>query len=442
MMRTFFGSLGLFLFSANVVLAQPSSRTAPIADDAATTPKAILGPPIISASKPESNPVAAPNTSLPNPNGYWSKGNCCPDTRFWVSAEYLLWRVSSAPIRVPLVTGNNDPNTIAALNDPGTAVLFGQGSGQSKNFGWFSGGRVTLGGWIDQGKCIGFEASGFLLENRSTVFSAASAGGPSPIVSIPFDATQPFNNNPQGPPNQFNNPAGPTAFSSGNAPNSVVASLTSRLWGAEANGVVNMYSTERVRVTGLIGMRYLDLLENLTLTDTTFDTLTNGALSVTDGFGTRNQFYGGQIGMKAAMTFGRWNVDTGIKVALGSNHEVLNVAGATTVTNGAFGFNTGTTPGGIFAQNTNIGTNDRNVFAVVPEAQVKVGYMITPHLQSFVGYNYLYLSNALRPGNQVDSNTQALFFVPAGTGGAPAPATLRSSSFSAQGVSFGVALKY
>ena len=84
---------------------------------------------------------------------------------------------------------------------------------------------------------------------------------------------------------------------------------------------------------------------------------------------------------------------------------------------------------------------------MVPEVTVKLGFAVTQNIQSFVGYNFLYLNNSLRPGNQMDSNinpTQHAFLNPPGTligPAAPVPSFLRSS-FVAQGVNFGVELKY
>ena len=45
----------------------------------------------------------------------------------------------------------------------------------------------------------------------------------------------------------------------------------------------------------------------------------------------------------------------------------------------------------------------RSVFAVLPEAAVKVGYRFRDRSRFYVGYNFLYLSDAVRPGDQVDT---------------------------------------
>ncbi|HEV3261967.1 MAG TPA: BBP7 family outer membrane beta-barrel protein, partial [Gemmataceae bacterium] len=53
-------------------------------------------------------------------------------------------------------------------------------------------------------------------------------------------------------------------------------------------------------------------------------------------------------------------------------------------------------------QPTNIGTYSRDRFAVVPEATVRVGYELTEYLRASLGYTFLYCSEVVRPGDQID----------------------------------------
>ena len=39
---------------------------------------------------------------------------------------------------------------------------------------------------------------------------------------------------------------------------------------------------------------------------------------------------------------------------------------------------------------------------MVPEAQVQVGWDLFRWMRVFAGYNFIYLSNVVRPGNQID----------------------------------------
>jgi uncharacterized RmlC-like cupin family protein len=72
-----------------------------------------------------------------------------------------------------------------------------------------------------------------------------------------------------------------------------------------------------------------------------------------------------------------------------------------------------TAPGGVYAQLSNIGRYSSNVFAVVPEIEARVGYRLTDHVLASVGYDFLYISRAVRASEQLDRRTDELQ-VPAG----------------------------
>ena len=106
--------------------------------------------------------------------------------------------------------------------------------------------------------------------------------------------------------------------------------------------------------------------------------------------------------MKAERQFGQFDGSVVAKVALGDNYQSVSINGSSLVS-GAFAATPGTSPGGIFTQATNIGLQTRNQFAVVPEAQVQLGYTIWSGIRLFVGYDFIYLSNVVRPGDQIDT---------------------------------------
>ena len=53
---------------------------------------------------------------------------------------------------------------------------------------------------------------------------------------------------------------------------------------------------------------------------------------------------------------------------------------------------------------SNIGHFSQSQFAVVPEIGVKLGYQLTPNLRLQAGYNFLFWSNVVRPGQQIDTS--------------------------------------
>ena len=86
---------------------------------------------------------------------------------------------------------------------------------------------------------------------------------------------------------------------------------------------------------------------------------------------------------------------------------------------------------------------------MLPEVGVNVGYQVTDSLRAFTGYNFLFLSSVLRPGDVIDpvidiTNVprfgQGLNPIPSGLN-RPAP-ILNDSTYWAQGISFGLEWRY
>jgi hypothetical protein len=89
----------------------------------------------------------------------------------------------------------------------------------------------------------------------------------------------------------------------------------------------------------------------------------------------------------------------------------------------------------------------RDEFTFVPELGVQVSYQVTPWLRALVGYDLLYVTDVARPGDQINLNVNPRQ-VPSSLrfgrgGGALQPVTtLRDGDFWAQGVNFGLELRY
>jgi Putative beta barrel porin-7 (BBP7) len=283
------------------------------------------------------------------------------------------------------------------------------------------------------------EGSGFLLERRPVSFSAFSAGNTA--LGMPINLPVPFT--------FAGLPAGPTAFTNGNGagiPETITIQSSSQLWDAEANAVYSLLTNDRVHVQLLGGFRYLDLAENLRLSAASTDAATGGEELIQDGFQTRNQFYGPQLGARAGVSYGRLFAELTALIAMGPDHETLSINGNSTVTNGAFGLPTGTFIGGVYAQPSNIGTFRRDVFSVIPEARLQFGYDVTRRLRATVGYDFLYVSDVLRPGNQIDATVNANQSGLFGTGTIQNPALpaplLQRSDYWAQGITFGLEFRF
>ena len=413
MRKGLLGVLGYCVCGASQLFAQSLPTAAPV-----STAPAALGAPV-----------------LTDASNCWSERKCEP-YRIWAQADYLLWWVKGAPLPGPLVT-TGDPNNAlpGAIGQPGTQILLGN---STQGFGAISGMRFTLGGWIDNCNSIGVEGSGFLLENRVSRFVTTSNGAGNPPLYVPITNTNPAVG---GPDSVF--VADPLQQFGGN----VAVSSTLQLWGAELNGIVNVWRGCGLELSLLGGFRYMDLRESLTISTFNQDLLFGTINTTSDYFSTRNQFYGGQLGGRLSWQRERLFVDFTGKVALGNNHEAVNIQGSSTQV-GALAANPGTFPGGIFAQQSNIGSYRQNQFSVLPSAELKVGYQLTKSLSLFAGYDILYWNQVVRPGNQIDHNvnTSQNTILNGGPGALVGPAQpapfFQRTDFWAQGVTFGVQFRY
>jgi hypothetical protein len=375
-----------------------------------------------------------------------------PTYRIWARTEYLVWWVKDSPLPVPLVTTGDprvgfDPNlvntvnTAGAIGQPGTTVLLGNGG---VHFPAFSGLRVAAGAWIDPEQKVGIEGSGFLLQRRTSTFSAASdqAGNPPlyfPIFSVFAGAER----------------AVPIADPLRSFSGDVEVTSNLQLWGAESNALYTFLRRPGLEITLLAGFRYADLRESLHNHNTTTDLLFNNVTVLNDDFATSNQFYGGQIGSRLALQLERFSLDVTGKVAVGATHQVIDIEGDITQVgpNPLVPPGLGTSPGGLFAQPSNIGrrTTDQFTvpFTVLPSVEVKLAYALTRRIRIFAGYDLMYWNGVVRPGSQVNRNvnlTQNAVLDPNGAGalvGAaqPTPLFVRSD-FWAQGVTFGLEFRY
>jgi hypothetical protein len=244
--------------------------------------------------------------------------------------------------------------------------------------------RGTIGLWLEPGQKFGIEAVYLQLLERHPGFTAASPGG---SLAVPFvNATT-------GAEDAFvlGSPGGPSGR--------VEIEEVSRLWSGELNFRCGLCRGCWYHLDMVAGFRALGFDEGLTQTDTTSQPA-GLSLALSDRFATRNLFFGGQLGAEAEAHWGHWSLDFWAKLALGNNHETVDINGTTLVTAPA-----GTQvalPGGLFALPTNIGQHTRDQCTFIPEVGIHVSYQIAHHLRVFAGYDFLYLANVVRPGDQID----------------------------------------
>jgi hypothetical protein len=402
--------------------------------------QAELRPPMATLRTSETQaPPTTPIDVGPPPFESLASPSTASTPAWWIDADYLLWWFRRSPLPTPLVTTGNPNDALpGALGQPGTRALFG---GSGLDYGAFSGGRLNLGGWLDSEQTFGVEASGFLFEQRALHFAAASNSTGNPPLYIPI-----INQDPTSP--SFGRQssytiADPLFPGLGGTLGNVSVSSESRLWGAELNGLLNIVRRGSWTFDGLLGFRYVDLAENLKIsgfTDNRFDDIQQ---TFHDSFRTRNEFYGGQIGGRFSYCADRFSVDVIGKVALGSTHQDVNIQGSSFWAGSGFALPAGVFPGGVFTQPSNIGSRSADTFSVVPQLGVKLGVNLTQHLTATIGYDLLYWTHVVRPGDQIDHNLNATQLPGVGVQGPLLPAPLfNHTDFLAQGISFGLAFRY
>lgn len=341
---------------------------------------------------------------------------------FWVSAEYLLWTIT--PDNVPPLLTTGPIGDGAQVGIPGrldTQVLYG--SNQLADT-LRSGARFTAGFWLPGLDRLGVEVSYFFLgQGRSTFFADNNTN---PILMRPFINAQ------TGEANVIPTAYPVTANGFQQTTGSFRVLNTSDLWGIEANLRGKLWCGPCAWLDALVGYRHLDLTELLVIDD-----LENGERFI-DRFSTRNNFNGGQLGIEGQWNFARRFTVTGTaKVALGNVNQVLGINGQSNV---AFP-PPAVQSGGFLALESNIASREANRFAVMPNCGVKLGWNATENLRFFVGYEFLYLSNVIRVGEQVDPriNRNLIPGAASTSGSQPQqPAVLfRTNDFWAHGVNFG-----
>jgi hypothetical protein len=164
----------------------------------------------------------------------------------------------------------------------------------------------------------------------------------------------------------------------------------------------------------LTGFRYLGLREDLQI-GTTSSLLPGNTLlyaghlysapatvTTTDRILSRSDFYGGQLGVRLQWVCADFFLNVVAKIAVGDSHEVNGVSGSSAL------YTTSAAPiqilqNGMFAYPSNLGHYTNDECAVVPELEIKLGYRLTSHMSIFAGYNLLYWSRVIQPGQQLNT---------------------------------------
>jgi hypothetical protein len=203
----------------------------------------------------------------------------------------------------------------------------------------------------------------------------------------------------------YGTPAGNTA---GLTPRAAVlaAHADNRLWGAEANV---SYQAGAIfcadRLDWLVGFRHLQFGEGLEFNGVSTPGVGappgTSVIRYNDTITALSQFYGPQIGLRSHHEIcGIFTFDAIGKLAVGGVVETVNINGHTT-------FDTPGRPqrvfnSGILAEPTNSGRSQRGRICFVPELIFNAGVRLAPWARLSVAYDFLYVDQLIRAGDQIN----------------------------------------
>ncbi|BBO30602.1 BBP7 family outer membrane beta-barrel protein [Lacipirellula parvula] len=397
-----------------------------------------------------------------------AQGGCGYGSRpvLYVRGEYLAWWTEGMdlpPLVVRGEVGNNgtpsDPTDDFFTN---AFVVYGN---QSVLDGVRSGGRVRVGYWLDDYGQTAIEGEYFGFGQIDEKFTDGG-NGTFPIVGRPFiDATTGYDAVEDV---SFPGIRGTVAVdidskfqsagiglrrnlccASGNTCCGDPVTCGSQVGGCGAgvsNGPCATLFGKGTRHTDVyFGFRWAQLQEGLAVQENleviapSVDVGTT--FQVNDIFQTSNEFVGGELGFIWDWDYRRWSLELLSKLGIGSTRQRVNINGYTVRTEPGGAPETGS--GGLLAQDSNIGQYERNELSVLPQLGMTLGYKLTDRLKLTGGYTFLYWSNVVRPGDQIDLEVNPgnlPFANPPDPDGLPARPqfTYRQNDFWAHGLSAGL----
>lgn len=363
-------------------------------------------------------------------------GGCWQPRGYFVNLEYNMWWTKGRTIP-PLVTTSPAGTAQAATGVlPAATILFGD-EPVGRDIG--NGGTIAFGKWLDreQTTAIGAKFRAFRADDGA--FSGSSDGLSN--LAVPFFDSLLVQENSYL---VGFTPDGVTAASSG----TITVDDRLDLLSTEVYGqfVILNEGGARVDMVGGYHTMRLDnslfLETNLTSLDNTFISPVGTNIITQDTFEGRNEFHGGNLGFLTSLYFDRWFFTASGKMSVGNMRQTILIDGNSVIT----------TPGpsvdvrdeGLFALGTNQGAYSRDRIAYIPEANLKLGYYVRPNIAVTMGYNFMYISNVVLGGDQIDRN---LNLSQTGGGVLVGPATpqflgFRETDFWAQGVNFGLEVTF
>jgi hypothetical protein len=303
----------------------------------------------------------------------------------------MMWQRGDRP--PPLVTTGvpttEEPDTAGELGREGTVILVGNDRIMER---LGSGGRVTIGTWLDNRQCLSLVTRGWY-GGRKTYHYNQNQDQTS-ILARPF-----FNVSDEPAFQDVQIVAFPER-----ATGSVSVDSDSETFGADVSIRQFLYGDLGGTLDFLWGYQFMRLNGSLgianrsTSLDNDFAPV-GSVLSVSDAFTTTNEFHGGQLGLAAAYRERCWSFNGLVKVAFGSLRREATRSGRTVTT---VDDATAVDNQGLLVRSTNSGTVSDDTFAWVPELDLSLGWHRFKHWDVTFGYHVIAMTDALQPSGAID----------------------------------------
>lgn len=396
------------------------------------------------AASPVDMPGPAPDLPDDAPNAETPPGIVDQDLNaYFFGAEYLRWYIRGDRMQQALVTSSAIPNaatSFGAVRQGGTQILAG---GAGFHADGLNGVRATIG--VAPENFFPIEIRGFWAQTAHLTRFNTDANGGMPLLARPiFDI------------GTLQETAIVTSFP-GVTTGAVEIQNQTDYWGVEANFLTRQLITDDDMPGWVadfhLGGRYMVLEEQLDISNRAsgpavlFSNSLGGPAStvVRDHFQTTNNFAGGQIGTRVNMQLWRFLLEWRTNLAIGMNYEIVNIYGRSELQ--PLGGPVTLLPGGIQAVQSNGGRFRRNALVAIPETAVTLEFPIRNLIRLWVGYDFSYWSQTVRPGSQVTRSLDTRLmptsptFDPTVTG-TPGGTHFVTTPFWSQGLNLGLALTF
>jgi hypothetical protein len=358
-----------------------------------------------------------------------------PPSPLWMRAEYVHAWISDSEV-APLVTTSPNGTTrtsAGVLGEPGTEVLFGDESIGGAASGVRGSVGLRLGHYFD---CLAdwqVETSLMWLGSTQHPDDFAAASGGEPILARPFfDASSGTQNSQL------------VAFP-GVVEGGLSAEVSNELQSVGISLRRTMLGNECFHVEWLAGYRYFNFNEQLAIDQAMgLDPGTPPdeqiSVDVFDRIRARSRFDGGELGLVTRYHRDRWEFELLAKIGLGQARRVFTVDNLTVVTDPNL-------PKEDQVKATvYVGRYTASDFGALPEIDFSVRRQITPSFTLTAGYSLIFLSEAIRLGDQIDITVNSADLFPelplarasGSQSGPPQSSGLVDSSLWVQGIHVGL----